>query len=337
MKKLLLVTMALAVLVLAACTTQGSPTGPVLNPWVGGTEALELEFVPGMPPLENGAILDNDQSSFSIGVKLDNKGEYDIEPANSDLIDVRVRGILSDQFDVSPQDLQLQLSDTLRGTRKNIDGSVIDGQFATATFNNLRYQPDSQGDIPKSFVVDVCYDYKTKSTTPVCLANDVTDAVTSAQAQSVCTVSGPQDAKNSGGPIQVTNFKQQPQGANRVSITFTLSHVGDGEIYRFHGDNTNPCDDSVSNLDEQDEVFVEISLPASSQSAIECQGSFTDTGSYSFGEIKMYDGAPRIITCTVEELSGQDNLIYEDLLSVDLSYRYAESVRQSIVIKDAGN
>jgi hypothetical protein len=51
----------------------------------------------------------------------------------------------------------------------------------------------------------------------------------------------------------------------------------------------------------------------------------------------MYDGAPRIITCTVEELSGQDNLIYEDLLSVDLSYRYAESVRQSIVIKDAGN
>ena len=327
----------LALFVLAACSNQ-TPTGPQLNPWIGGTDALALSFMPGMPPLEEGAILDDDKSSFSIGVKLDNNGEYDIEPANGDLIDVRVRGILPGQFNLASEaDLQTEVLDTLRGRRKNIDGSVIEGQFTTVAFNDLRYQPNSQGDIPKTFVVDVCYDYKTRSTTAVCLANDVTDALTSDSAQQICTLSGMKDPKNSAGPIQVTDLRQQPQGENKVSVIFTLSHVGNGAIYKYQGDDTNPCDDSISNLDEQDEVFVEVSLPSALSADIECSGSFTNSqAAYSFGEVKMYDGAPRTITCTIIEESGQNNLVYEDLLSVDLSYRYAESIRQTVTIKDAG-
>lgn len=336
MKKLLLLILTLVTVTLVACGGQ-NPTGPVFDPFIGGQNGLVLEFIPGMPPVEEGAILDNGKSSFSIGLKLDNQGEYDIDPADGDLLYARVRGILPGQFDLTPADLEVQYSDPLRGARKNIDGSILDGQFATVSFDNLRYLPDSQGDVPKTFVVDVCYDYSTKSTTSVCVADDVTDAITSDSSKSICTISGPKATRNSAGPVQVTEFKQQPQGANKISVIFTVSHVGMGDIYKWHGTNADPCDDSLTNQDEQDQVLLEISLPDQSQAVIECTGGFTNSGTTSTGVVRLYDGNPRTVTCSIEEASGQTGLVYEDLLQIDMFYRYTESLKKTINIKNAGN
>lgn len=337
MKKILLVSLLLITVLLAACSEE-TPQGPQLNPWVGGQEALQLELVPGMPPSEEGAILDNDKSSFSIGVKVTNAGEYDILPStNNDFLGARVRGILPSQFNVVQADLEKTITDPLQGAKKNMDGSVTGGQFTTATFNDLRYQPDSQGDVPKKFVVDVCYDYQNKATVPVCIAQDVTNAITSDQAGEICDISGSKNAKNSGGPIQVTEFKQQPQGGNKISVIFTISHLGNGKIYEYQSSQVNACDDSLSGISQQDNVLVDVSLPPQSSSTIDCAGQFTNAGSTSRGTVKLFDGNPRSVTCSIEETSGQQNLVYEDLLDIAMSYRYQESLRKSVVIKDAGN
>ena len=335
MKKTLLITLVLLTTLMVACGPS-EPTGPTFNPFVGGTEGISLEFIPGMPPSEDGAILDNGKSAFSVGVKLHNRGEYDFDPANGDVFDLRLRGILPEQFDVQQSDLEKQLEDPLPGARKNIDGSTLPGQFTTLSFDDLSYLPDAQGDIPKTFVVDACYDYMTKSTTPICVANDVTGSLTSEDDNSICQLSGMKVTKNSGGPVQINEFKQQPQGGSKITLTFTVSHVGQGEIYQYQGNSVDPCDDSVTNQ-ERNEVTLDISLPDQTTATISCGSAFTGSDRHVTGDIKLFEGNPRIVTCTIEETSGQSGRIYEDLLEIDMYYRYGQSLKKTVNVKDIGS
>lgn len=334
MKKIIVITLALITMMLVACGPS-TPTGPTFNPFVGGTEGLAMEFIPGMPPTTDGAILDNGNTAFSIGVKINNKGEHDIDPAN-DLVDLRLRGILPSQFNIQEADLEKQLEDPLPGVKKNVDGTTLPGQFTTMSFDDLSYLPDAQGDVPKTFVVDLCYDYKTKSTTAICVASDVTGSLTSEDDNAICTLTGMKTTKNSAGPVQISEFKQQPQGGSKITLTFTVSHVGMGEIYQYQGNNANPCDDSITNQ-ERNDVRLDISLPDETAATINCGSAFSGTGTEISGTVKLFEGNPRIVTCTIEEGSGQDELIYEDLLEIDMYYRYAQSDRVTVNVKDMGS
>jgi len=340
MKKLLLITILLiATILLTSCDVGGNnkPTGPTFDPFIGGTDGLKMELIPGMPPSEEGAILDNGKSSFSVGLKLQNLGEYDINPSNNDLVDLRLRGILPEQFGLTQSDLEKQLTDPLPGARKNIDGSVLPGQSTMLSFDDLSYLPDAQGDIPKTFVIDLCYDYMTKSTTPVCISSDVTGALTRESDKAICSLSGPKTTKNSAGPVQISEFKEQPQGGNKVTITFTISHVGLGNIYKYQtGTAANPCDDSITNQD-RNEVLLDISLPDQSSAKISCGNQFSGSDKHITGSVKLFEGNPRIVTCTLEETSNSENMIYEDLLEVDIHYRYKQSLKKTVTVKDIGS
>lgn len=335
MKKILLITLVLLTTFVVACGPS-APTGPVFDPFVGGTDGISMEFIPGMPPAEDGAILDNGKSAFSVGVKIQNKGEYDFEPTDGDMLNLRLRGILPEQFNVGQSDLEKQLTDPLPGSRKNIDGSTLPGQFTTLSFDDLSYLPDAQGDIPKTFVVDMCYDYMTKSTTPICVASDVTGALTSEDDKAICLLNGMKTTKNSGGPVQINEFKQQPQGGSKITLTFTVSHVGLGEIYEYQGTNVDPCDDSVTNQ-ERNEVMLDISLPDQTSAKISCGSAFTGSDTAISGSVKLFEGNPRIVTCTIEETSGQAGRIYEDLLEVNMYYRYGQSLKKTVNVKDIGS
>lgn len=325
---------------LAACA-EDEEQGPLFDPFVGGTQGVAMEFVEGMPPLEAGAILDNGKSQFSVGVKLSNEGEQDINTEDSediDFLNVELKGILPEQFDITQADLKKTLTELdipLKASKKNIDGSILPGQFATVSFDGLSYLPDAQGDIPKTFLVDLCYDYRTKSTTPVCVASDVTGAITSNADREICLVNAAKDTKNSGGPVQITDFKQLPQGSNKISIIFTISHVGTGQIYKFQGSSENVCDDSLSNV-ERNKVWLELSLADQSNSEITCMGDFSSGGNIVEGEVTLFEGNPRTVTCTIEENSAED-IIYEDLLEVDMYYRYQQTDQITVTIKDLGS
>lgn len=329
MKKAILILLVLLSTILAACSTNDESANTfAYNPYIGGTEGVRLEFIQGQPPQEEGAILDNGQSSFAVGLQLTNVGEHDLEPGDAE---VELRGILPEQFGLSINDMKLNLQDPLSGARKNLDGSVLPGQFATITFEDLSYQPNARGDIPKTFQVDLCYEYKTYTTTPVCIADDVTNALTDIEDAEICAVNGVKQVRSSGGPVQVTDLKQLPQGGSKISIIFTLSHVGIGSIFKTGS--PNGCDDNLQNTD-RNKVDVYVSLPDTSSATVTCQG-FSGSGSVAVGEVTLWEGNPRTVTCTIEGGSGGD-IIYEDLLEVELEYMYGQSSSVTALIKDIG-
>ncbi|MCA9477647.1 MAG: hypothetical protein KC535_00690 [Nanoarchaeota archaeon] len=327
MKKVLLISLVLLSTFLAACSG-GSPTGPSFNPYIGGTEGVRMEFIEGQPPQEEGAILDNGKSSFAIGLQLTNVGEYDIDAGD---LELELRGILPEQFGISNSDLVKELEDPLPGAKKNIDGSIIPGQFSAVSFDGLSYQPDARGDIPKTFQVNLCYDYKTYSSTAVCIADDVTNALTDVEDKEICQINGVKSVKSSGGPVQVTDLKQLPQGGNKISVIFTVSHVGTGNIYKVNS--PVGCDDNLANTD-RNKVDISVSLPGTSSASVTCQG-FDTSGDTATGEITLWEGNPRTVTCTIEGNSGAD-IIYEDLLDVELSYMYGQTSSVTALIKDIG-
>lgn len=344
-QKIVLFTLVVLALFLVACSgnTKGGDDNTNYNPFIGGTNAIKMEFIPGMPPDQAGALLDNKQTPFSIGIKLSNEGEYDIIPPGNTppstgdygkFLQLSIRGVLPSQFGLTSDDLIQTLDVPLTGAKKNLDGTLFPGQFTTLTFNGFNYQEDIVGDLPKTFAVDACYDYATKSTTPVCLTNDVTKAFTNAQDQAICSVSGAKDAQNSAGPVQITDFQQLPQGNDKVSVIFTVSHVGTGQIFK----EDTACNFAMNNPDKN-VVYLDVHLPESTDATIECVGgTFQPTSNGVAGFVTLYESPSlsRKITCSITENSDQE-LIYVDLLGIDMYYRYGQTLEKTILIKDNGN
>ncbi len=327
---LLLLALLLPMLFITACNNQ-QPTGPKLDPFVGGTKGVTMQFIEGMPPTQEGAILDNGKTSFSIGLKLTNEGEHTI--AEGDFLQLSLKGILPALFNTTDADTKVQLQSPLAGAKKNIDGSTFPGQFTTLSFDNLRYLSNAVGDIPKTFLVELCYDYGTKSTTPICLAGDTTSAIVDPQSQKICQLSGDKQTMNSGAPVQVTHFKQMPQGEDKISVIFQVEQVDpSGKIFKYNS--ANECDTSITNSD-RNVVHVTLSLPPESNAQITCPGVSTGTGSIAEGDIILYEGNPRTVTCTIKG-NAAPGVTYEDLLSVDLSYRFWQTSEINILIKDLG-
>ena len=334
MKKITILSIILLSLVLAACSSSGNE-GPTFRPYVGGTEGVRMEFIEGLPPSQEGSILDAGRSEFGVGVKLTNAGEADIAPGD---LTLELRGVLPAQYGKTNADFMLDLDEELPGATKAFDGTVIEGLFTTMTFEGLSYQPDARGDVANvNLQIAACYEYKTESTTPVCISGDTTAATTDPDDREICAISGIKNTQNSGGPVQITDFKQLPQGKNKVSIVFTITHVGQGDVYRMDTVGTDAaCDDSLGNPD-RNVVKVAVSLSDESAAAgtqVDCTGGFIGIGKETIGDITLFEGNPRTITCTIQ--TDPSTNIYEDLLNIDLSYSYGQEMEKGIVIKDAG-
>lgn len=329
-KKLLLVVLLVTVaMFLSACGEQGPTTG--FDPYIGGTEAVKIQFVEGMPPTEDGAILDNGKSSFGVQLRLTNEGEYDIIPAEGDLFQVTLNGISHVQFNMNPGDKTIYLEDPLPGARKLLDGSTRPGQMTVLGWTELSYLQDAPGDLFRNFLVEACYDYETKSAAEICMASDVTDALISKDEQRICSVNEAKTAFNSGGPVQVTEIKETPLGGSKVMLIMKVGHVGNGHIFR--AGSMYGCDQSVSNPDKN-KVAVSVYLSDTTAGLVSCTG-FSNAGDVSYGEVSLYEGTPGTITCTIESTVG-DDVFYEDILNVDLRYRYGQTLEQQVVIKDLG-
>jgi hypothetical protein len=352
MKKIFLLMIVLIAFAMVACENNNDNTGPSVTQFIGGNDGLVFSFMPGMPPEQEGAILDNGQSPFSIGLKITNKGEYDLKPNE---LQLSLQGLLPDQFNLQWADLTKVLSDPLPGGKKLPDGSVSQGQTTTISFDGLSYLPDARGDLLKSFRVDACYHYRTKSTTFVCITNHGNDLVLTNQDQQICSTNGVKTVADSGAPVQITNVRETPQGDSKVTVMFSIEKKGSGVVYAPQPEGVIPsnCEDSIVNPDKN-KVHLKIYLPdqSSSSVAVSCTGGavFSSTTPVSPTEanpleadVKLGYGdaplQPKEITCTLESLTPLDSqkILYEDLLNVDVDYNYGESFSKSITIKDLGS
>lgn len=317
---------ALALLLLvAACGVRGPSTeGP--TPFVGGTEGLTMTFLEGSPPEE---VFDAGQYPFSFTFIVTNVGEDDILPGDN--AEVRIVGINPVQWGVTESDLFLPLLATagyasLRGAYKLADGTVLPGDPATITpQHNFKYLPDLVGTQEFLLRGEICYDYKTRSTTKICLKDNVLDSIRN---DKICTVNEYKTVYNSGSPVHVTSVKETPHGQDAVSIQFTVEHVGTGLIFKKRGGQE--CEDTVTNF-ERNYVKVDVYMEQGSNTQVNCPL----LGSGGSGYVQLFQGAPRTLSCTLRMPGAHGRSeVFQDILHIDLEYTYLQFTERPIIVRD---
>ena len=326
-KVLLILAITIGLFFITSCSPKEQ--GPNLaQPYVGGTVGLNTYLVEGMPPP---MIHDAGTFPFGVGIALENMGEADVGPGTDNpFVMVRLEGINPEQFGITDSDTQKMLSSPLRGARRNFDGTIFPGEMTVVTFEPLTYLPDIHGNTQFTIRADVCYDYETLSTTTICIKDDVLENI---QDTSICSLTGEKFPQNSGGPLHITSVVENPMAENKVQVNFVIEHVGIGEFFgRPTSGEEEKCDFSVRNFNKY-YVDVEVEPLSDSGMTISC----SRFGGSNKGRVKLYQGAPTTISCTIERTRPSAGRVYQDLLNIKLKYRYGQFIETPIIIQDVSN
>ena len=303
-------------LLLSACNNSGSTTSSY-DPFIGGSEGLDMSFITQSPPDE---IYDSGKFPFSVSVQLTNLGESDVEDGF-----VEIRGISAQEFGVSDSDLKEDIPQ-IEGAKKNADGSIMKGLTEVVTFKSLNYQPDLAGDLPiENFRVRACYDYQTKASAKLCIKPKGVDGM---KENELCTIAESKSVANSGSPIHITNLVERPKGEKSVMISFDIINAGPSNFKWFpKGDDS--CDDSLDNSDLY-KLEVEVLPIVDGRYPAKCGR----LGNSNKGDLTLFNGQPQTISCEFDV--GSQSSDFETPVSIVLNYRYLEYVEKTILIKDIG-
>lgn len=318
------------VAITAALFITGCPTPDAGNnlaqTYIGGTVGLNAYLIEGMPPP---MIHDSGTFPFAVGVALENLGEADVGPGTDNpYVMVRLEGINPEQFQTTDQNVRKVIDMTLRGARRNFDGSMFPGEITAVSFEPLNYTPDIHGNTQFTIRADICYDYETFSTSTICIKDDVLENI---QDASICSLSGEKFPQNSGGPLQITSVVENPMADNKVQVVFVIEHVGIGEF--FGREDGEICDFSVRNFNK---YYVDVEVEPLSDSGMTISCSRFSGGSNQ-GRIKLYQGAPTTVSCTIERTRPSAGRVFQDLLNIRLRYRYGQFIETPIIIQDVTN
>ncbi len=312
----------LSLLVLAACSSGGGQAGSQVQPFIGGNVGIDIGLTEGAPPPY---VMDGGRMPFGFGVVLTNVGEADVGGPENPYLTVSLEGFLPQVFGITETKQTLPPGTVLTGAKKNFDGTVIRGGIANFMFQNLNYQGDLQGDTVVNFLVNVCYDYENWATVPLCFKSDIQETAQDAQ---ICTLRGEKLPNNSGGPVQVVSLVQQPIDPYRVMVNMVIEHVGTGQVYGRAPDED--CDPSSMNFNKN---VIEVSVSSQANLAISC----ASLGGSNSGKLTLYQGAPVTLTCTVDGSVGAGGQrAFTELLTVNMKYRYGESILQPVVVQAIG-
>src|SRR3989338_2951758 len=306
---LVLVIVILLSLFIVGCQTGTKKEQKTLGIFIGGSDALEFSFTEGQPPAK---VLDNLQEPFFIGLNLQNKGEYEI-PSNK--IISSLSGINQEAFSLSS--LHTKLSVPLEGKAKSGD-QVIESSPEEIQFDEANYKHDLNADFPTSLRVDVCYEYKTKAVSKVCLKNKAVEKTL----EDKCSVlSDSVVTEASSAPVQIKDVKQRSSAAQEIKLTFKIVNVGKGDIYP-------PVTFSDKCIDvsaEKNKIQVSVTSP-SPKVNIKCsqlQDSNKGTTKLALGE--------KTISCDIPTSDLQETA-FEEPVNIVLSYFYKGSIEKQITV-----
>jgi len=319
MKKILITGLVILMLGIVAGCAGSTDIGPEKTPFIGGKNGLIMSFIEGAPPEE---IFDDEQSPFGIMVKLENVGEDDVEQADGY---VEIIGINAKDFGKQSQaDLRTNLPEDIERAKKTFEGKVLDGGQVIVEFTDLNYKPDTAGNKEARIRANLCYDYKTRATSLICVKNNL---LKPANTKEICEVSSERQIHNSGGPIQITKLTQAPMGNDKMQLTLEIGHEGEANDM-FYTKGTE-CDDTPVNIDRF-KVFVKVTSDIDGAKAV-CS-ALTGGSDDSEGYLTLHNKEARRIVCTID-VSSVDS-IYEDSFDAELEYRYSQFIEKPILIKD---
>ena len=315
--------LAVTLLFLVGCGsgTSSTSTGPEKTPFHGGETGLPMRFLEGSPPDE---VFDNQKFPFGIVVQLENLGEDEIEAGDGEIVIIGINPI---DFGVTQADLEEPIP-VMRATKKNFDGTIVDGDKNNVEFGGLNYQIDLPGNILQPRIrADACYNYKTRTATLICLKPDL---LAQTEIKEVCEIAEEKDPQNSGGPIQITELRQTAISSDKIQVAFVVEHVGppNDRFYKLGTD----CDDRVTNIDKEK---VKVTVTSDVNGAIpSCTGLQDANANQNSGFVTLFDRVPRTVICEIVMQSVTNT--FEEVFEVDLEYRYQQFIEKSILIKDVG-
>jgi len=313
MRKELIIVFAF-LFVLASC----SNSGPVIDnerTFLGGTTGLLINFVEGEPPAE---VTDGGATPFTTTIKLENKGEVMIPKEN---VTLTLKGFDSNDFSVTnPALLSIHpLADILKNDINPDTGAAINSPPEYVTFPTLNFGGALSGNSVFPFMVDVCYNYQTKSTSQLCIKENLLDSTNT----DVCVVSGDKTVQNSGAPVQITSFQEFSAGPDKLSFTLNIKNVGNGLLSK----DGSLCDDTPA-----DKNVVKLTVDTH-MDGLTCSGlSNTElVGTAYSGEVKLSTGE-RQVRCT-QEISASQKSDKIKIVDISVNYAYQESVTTNVLVK----
>ena len=311
---------AVILLFIAGCEGDdgGTTTGGVpRDPFLGGTDGLEIEFEEGAPPEE---VTDGGEYPFQAVVRLKNVGEYGIKEKNAK---VNLIGFSPTDFDSEFSKLKVVVADALTARQRDSEGNIIEPVEVFVTFpttGEFNFKNPIAGNTPFIFRADVCYKYQTKVVSEICILKNVGD-------DAICEPSAPKRVFSSGSPLQVTSFRQIPGGKDKVRFSFDIVHSGSGDIF----DGANPALCQKANRVAKEIVDVTVDTGIGVNGSLVCIGlDEWQRAGVDRGSVKLIDGR-RTITCTQNVSSIQNDL--KKVVDITLDFNYLDNVDQEVLVK----
>ena len=307
----LVIGLLILLLVATGCPKDEETTGPAGRAFVGGTQGLVISFLSGLPPTN---VFDSD-NPFQIGLKIENKGEQDIEAAQD--ITITITGINPADFGVSSSDLTATSPEPLQGTSIDSEGNTIEGHFTTFEFPEMEYIDEVSGSVPFTIRANACYEYGTRSQGKLCVRRDLRGVLGEA---GICDPNRQVPAENSGAPVQIINFKQNVAGTNKIDFFFTIQKTGSTQD-TLHKKGTQ-CGSAIA---DRDIVWVDVS--DTGLGPLKCTGLRDGTDTTGF--VTLFSDT-REIRCS-QTLTKLDD--FEKVIDIELTYSYKQFIDQTLNVK----
>ena len=328
----IIVLLVCLILLVSACSGKsGASTGGApKTPFIGGTSGMTINFEKDSPPPE---VTDDDSFAFNVIVRLKNDGETKV-----DKNDMRINLLGFDPADFGKdfQDIRdVQPDDTLDSKKRDAEGNIVEGTTTFATFpkggaGNNFVPTQFPGNTEFTMRADVCYLYKTESNTKLCVLRDMINI----RDDAICRPNQGKTVYSSSAPVQVTNFRQNVVGKDKITFSFDITLSGNVDIFWNKEENkptsfdTGCPRDPRTRRERESSVGVEITeIPNDPVfQGLKCGG--LDSGHK--GVVKLVNGR-RTITCTVDIVT--DRLDLEKVVGVTLKYNVLDNKETKIVVK----
>lgn len=287
---------------------------PTEKAFIGGSRGLDLSFTEGAPPDE---VFDVN-FPFSINVKLENVGEWDIN--NPEDVTLSIIGIDPEDFGKTATFLVKNSPVPMLGAKLDPQGNVIQGAITNLDFPDLQYVSTVAGKVQFIIRASACYEYGTKANTKMCILEDLLGVTRKSIAEAVCNPNEPKSYENSGAPVKVSNVKQTVMGTDRISLSFEIEHSGQGIVFR----KGTECSTAIA---DKDRVYVKVDT---GEPGIQCSGIGGGSGE---GYTQLFSGK-RSIICTQQLQTARGD--FEKPITIILEYGYRQHMDKQLTVKHAG-
>jgi len=301
-----MIILALLMILMVGCN-KGKSTGGSSSPFIGGTAAIDFNFMEETPPSE---VYDKGQQPFEVTLNLENKGEYDVPKED---INIKLSGFYPGDF--NNPDTEKNPDEDLAKSYIDPDGDTEKGTITYVNFPGFNFAGTLPGNNEYTIRAEVCYKYGTVAQADLCVLEDLTS-----NEEEVCEVNEDKAIDSSSAPVQAESFKEEVAGTRKVKFSFDVVHRGNGLVSQVGSG----CD---SELIPKDKVWVEVNTGDLS-GGLSCSG--LEGGSATTGYAKIYGGKRKIIC--MQDVTGVEGN-FEKKVEILFRYDYKEHKERNILVK----